>query len=69
MPYLLRVTLDPAGAAPWNIETLRSMSALDMNTEVLASTPDEELGPGTDCRGILRGPSQLAWRLAFPEAT
>ena len=34
-----------------------------------AWTPDVVLGPGTDWRGIPRGPSQLAWRLAFPEAT
>ena len=27
------------------------------------------LGPGTDGRGIPRGPVQLAWGLAFPEAT
>ena len=26
-------------------------------------------GPGTNWKGILRGPSQLAWRLDFPEAT
>ena len=30
---------------------------------------DEALGPCTDWRGIPRGPSQLAWRLDFPEAT
>ena len=41
----------------------------ERNTEVAASAPDEDLGPGTDCRGILRGPSQLAWRLDFPEYT
>ena len=28
---------------------------------------DEDLGPGTDWRGIPRGPSQFAWKLAFPE--
>ena len=37
--------------------TLRSMSALKRNPEVPASTPDEDLGPGSDCSGILRGPS------------
>ena len=45
------------------------MSALERNPEVLASAPDEELGPGTDWRGIPRNPSQLAWKLDFPEAT
>ena len=45
------------------------MSALEGNTEVPAATPDEDLGPGTDWRGIPRGPSQLTWRLDFPEAT
>ena len=34
-----------------------------------AWTPDMVLGPGTDWRGIPRGPSQLACSLAFPEAT
>ena len=37
--------------------------------EVPASTRDEDIGPCTDWRGILRGPSQLALRLDFPEAT
>ena len=41
------------------------MSALEGNTEVLAATPDEDLGPGTEWRGILRGPSQLAWDWTF----
>ena len=45
------------------------MSALERKTEVLASVPDEDLGPGTDWRGIPRVCSQLAWRLDFPEAT
>ena len=47
----------------------RSMSALEMNLQVPASTPQEILGPSTDWRGIPRGPTQIAWRLAFPEAT
>ena len=42
---------------------------LQKNPEIPASTPDEDLSPGRDWRGILRGPSQLAWRLDFPEAT
>ena len=42
---------------------------MERNPEVLASNPDEDLGPSTDWRGISRGPSQLAWRLDFPEAT
>ena len=45
------------------------MSSLERKPEVVASAPDEDLGPGTDWRGIPRGPSQLAWRLDLPEAT
>ena len=52
-----------------SIATPRSMSALERNPHVAASAPVEDLGPGTDWRGILRGHSQLAWRLDFPEAT
>ena len=29
---------------------------------------DEDLVPCSDCKEILRGPSQLAWRLDLPEA-
>ena len=39
------------------------MSAVERNREVRASSPDEDFGCGSDCRGILRGPSLLAWRL------
>ena len=49
--------------------TPRSMSALERKPQVPASAPDEDLGPSTDWRGIPRGPSQLTWKLAFPEAT
>ena len=45
------------------------MSALERKPEGPASASDEDLRPGTDWRGILRGPSQLACRLDFPEAT
>ena len=45
------------------------MSALERKPEVLASTPDEDLGPGSNWRGIPKGPSQLAWGLDFAEAT
>ena len=45
-----------------------SMSALETNPEVPASNPDEDLGPGSDCRRIPRGPSRLTWRLYLPEA-
>ena len=48
--------------------TPTSMSALRRNPQVPASTTHEVLGPGTDWRGIPRDPSQLACRLAFPEA-
>ena len=44
------------------------MSALERNPEVPASNPDEDIGPDTDWRGIPRGPTQLSWRLEFPEA-
>ena len=44
------------------------MAILERKPEVLASIPNEDLGPGRDCRGIPRGPSQLARRLDFPEA-
>ena len=45
------------------------MSALERKPEVPASTPDEDLGPGSDWRGLPRGFSKLTWRLGFPEAT
>ena len=44
------------------------MSAVERNPEVPITDPDENLGPSTDWRGILRGPSQLSCRLDFPEA-
>ena len=44
------------------------MWALERNLEFPASTPDEDLGPGSDCRGILRGPTGVVWRLDLPEA-
>ena len=45
------------------------MSALERNPEVVASAPDEDLGPSSDWRGILRGPSHLSWGRELPEAT
>ena len=52
---------------------------LHRNPEIHVSLGDEcwgsglnsswELGPSTDWRGIPRSPSQLAWRLDFPERT
>ena len=65
----MRVTLDPTEAGPRHIGTPRSMSALEKNPDILASTTDEEFSPGTDWRGIPRGPSQHAWRLDYTEAT
>ena len=51
----------------------RSMSALERNPQVPASTTHKVLGPSIDGRGNPRGPreapEQLAWGLAFPEAT
>ena len=45
------------------------MSELERNPDVPASKRDEVLCPCTDWRGIPRGPSQIEWRLDFPEAT
>ena len=45
------------------------MSALERNPQVPAPIPHKVLGPGIDGRGIPKGPKQLAWGLAFPEAT
>ena len=55
---------------PWedSRSTPRSTSALERNPHVRAPTPNKVLGPGIDGRGILRGPEQLAWGRAFPEA-
>ena len=47
----------------------RSMSALKRNHHVPAPTPHKILGPGIDGRGPREAPEQLAWGLAFPEAT
>ena len=56
---------------PWgdSRSTPRSMSALERNPQVPAPTPQQVLGPSIDGRGIPRGPRELAWGLAFPEAT
>ena len=56
---------------PWgdSKSTPRSMSVLERNPHVPAPTPHKALGPGIDGRGIPRGPEELAWGLAFPEAT
>ena len=43
--------------------------ALEKKPEVLGATPDENICLGRDFKGIPRGPSQLAWRLDFPEET
>ena len=55
------------------------MSALEKKPELLASTPDEDLGPGIDWRGILRSMlamernpearPQLQMRTTAPAAT
>ena len=37
--------------------TPRSLLALEWKPEIPTSTSDEDLGPGSDCRGIQRGPS------------
>ena len=51
------------------LSTPRSMSALERNAQVPAPTLHKILGPGIDGRGIPRGPRELAWGQAFPEAT
>ena len=48
---------------------LRSMSALERNPQVPALTPHKVLGPSFNGRGIPEAREQLAWGLAFPEAT
>ena len=45
------------------------MSALERNPQVLAPTPYKVLGPGIDGEESREAPEQLAWGLAFPEAT
>ena len=49
--------------------TPRSMSALERNPQVPAPTPHKVLGPGIDGEESREAPEQLAWGLAFPEAT
>ena len=45
------------------------MLALERNPEVPASTPDEDLGLGSDCRGISRDPrnSHEEWTFLKPQ--
>ena len=45
------------------------MSALERNPQVPALTPHKVLGPSINGRGNPKAPEQLAWGLAFPEAT
>ena len=45
------------------------MSALERNTQVLAPSPHKVLGPSFYGEESLEAPEQLAWGLAFPEAT
>ena len=51
----------------------KTMSTLERNAQVPASTLHKILGPSIEGRGNPRGPreapEQLAWGLAFPEAT
>ena len=60
---------------PWgdSRSTPRSMSALERHPQVPELTSHKVLGPSIDRRGNPRGPreapEQLAWGLAFPEAT
>ena len=45
------------------------MSALKRNAQVPAPIPHKVLGPGIDGEETREAPEQLAWGLAFPEAT
>ena len=45
------------------------MSALERNPQVPAPTPHKILGPGIDGEESGEAPEQLAWGLAFTEAT
>ena len=45
------------------------MSALERNAQVPAPTPHKILGPGSTGEESREAPEQLAWGLAFPEAT
>ena len=47
----------------------RSRSALERNIEVLASSPDEDICPSPDWRGISRGPLQQERKLDFSKET
>ena len=42
---------------------------LERNPQVPAPTPHKVLDPGIDGAGIPRGPRELSWGMAFPEAT
>ena len=59
------------GLTPWgdSRSTPRSMSALERNPQVPAPTPHKVLGPGIRGEESREAPEQLAWGLAFPEAT
>ena len=45
------------------------MSALERNTQVPALSPHKVLGPSIYGEDSREAPEQLAWGLAFPEAT
>ena len=45
------------------------MSALERNSQVPAPTAHKVLGPGMEGEESREAPEQLAWGLAFPEAT
>ena len=56
---------------PWgdSTSTPRSMSALERNPQVPAPTQHKGLGPASTGEESREAPEQLAWGLAFPEAT
>ena len=49
--------------------TARSMSALERNPQVPEPAPHNILGPASTGEESREAPEQLAWGLAFPEAT
>ena len=65
-PVPMRVAQGPLGIPHTGF---RHMSAMERNPQVPAPTSHKVLGPSIEGSGIPRDPEQLAWGLAFPEAT
>ena len=80
VPEVLVVTQEESGLAclhtrrdPTPLWKLHRNPKIHVSTGEKSYVPTskvtEAIGPCTDWRGIPRGPSQLAWRLDFPEET